>query len=44
LRISHAINGLKKATIEVDRKILAEIAVNQPDIFKALVEKAQSAR
>ena len=38
------INGLKKATIEIDRKILAELAVNQPEAFKALVEKAQSAR
>ena len=37
------INGLKKATIEIDRKILAELAVNQPESFKALVEKAQSA-
>ena len=38
------INGLKKATIEIDRKILAELAVNQPKVFKALVEKAQSVR
>ena len=38
------INGLKKATIEIDRKILAELAVNQPEAFKAIVEKAQSAR
>jgi len=41
---SQFINGLKKATIHIDRKILAELAVNQPDTFKALVEKAQSAR
>ena len=41
---SQFINGLKKATIEIDRKILAEQAVNQPDVFKTLVEKAQSAR
>jgi large subunit ribosomal protein L20 len=34
---------LKKATIEIDRKILAELVVNQPEAFKALVEKAQSA-
>ena len=38
------INGLKKATIKIDRKILAELAVSQPEAFKALVEKAQSAR
>ena len=37
------IAGLKKSSVEIDRKILAELAVNQPDAFKALVEKAQSA-
>ena len=41
---SQFMNGLKKATIEIDRKILAELAVNQPETFKILVEKAQSAR
>jgi large subunit ribosomal protein L20 len=41
---SQFIDGLKKATIEIDRKILAELAVNQPDVFLTLVEKAQSAR
>ena len=41
---SQFINGLKKATIEIDRKILAELAVNQPEAFKAIVEKVQSAR
>ena len=44
LTYSQFVNGLKKATIEIDRKILAELAVNQPEIFKALVEKAQSVR
>ena len=37
-------SGLKKSSIEIDRKILADLAVNQPDAFKALVDKAQSAR
>ena len=41
---SQFISGLKRSSIEIDRKILAELAVNQPDAFKALVEKAQSAR
>ena len=41
---SQFINGLKKATIQIDRKILAELAVNQPQAFKVLVEKAQSTR
>ena len=43
LTYSQFINGLKKATIEIDRKVLADLAVNQPDAFKILVEKAQSA-
>ena len=41
---SQFISGLKKATIEIDRKILADIAISQPEMFKVLVEKAQSAR
>ena len=41
---SQFMNGLKKATIEIDRKVLAELAVNQPEFFKAIVEKAQSVR
>jgi large subunit ribosomal protein L20 len=36
-------NGLKKAGIEVDRKILADIAVRDPQAFTALAEKARSA-
>ena len=41
---SKFINGLKKSQIDIDRKILADIAINQPETFKALVEKAQTAR
>lgn len=37
------IDGLNKAGIEVDRKILSDIAIREPDAFKALVEKAQTA-
>ncbi len=37
------IDGLSKAGIEVDRKILSDLAINQPDAFKALVDKAQGA-
>ena len=44
LTYSQFINGLKKSSIEIDRKILADLAVNQPETFKAIVEKAQSAR
>ncbi|MFE6918527.1 50S ribosomal protein L20, partial [Streptomyces rubiginosohelvolus] len=35
--------GLKAANIEVDRKILAELAVNDANAFAALVEVAQKA-
>ncbi len=37
------INGLNLAGIEIDRKVLADLAVREPDAFKALVEKAQAA-
>lgn len=37
------IDGLGKAGIEVDRKVLADLAIHQPDAFKALVGKAESA-
>ena len=40
---SRFINGLKKASIEIDRKILADIAVFDKVAFTALVEKAKSA-
>ena len=36
-------NGLKLAGIEVDRKILADIAVRDPQAFGALAEKARAA-
>ena len=36
-------NGLKKAGIEVDRKILADLAVRDPAAFALLAEKAKSA-
>lgn len=37
---SQLIAGLKAAEIEIDRKMLAELAVSDPDAFKALVEAA----
>jgi len=42
LSYSRFINGLKKAEIGVDRKMLAELAVNDKAAFKTLAEKAQS--
>ncbi len=40
---SRLIAGLKAADVEVDRKMLAEMAVNDPAAFKALVEVAAAA-
>ncbi len=36
-------NGLTKAGVDLDRKILADLAVREPDAFKALVDHAQGA-
>lgn len=37
------IDGLGKAGIEVDRKVLSDLAIHEPEAFKALVEKARAA-
>lgn len=41
LSYSKFINGLKKASVEIDRKILADLAVHEKAAFAALVEKAK---
>lgn len=43
LSYSVFINGLKKAGVELDRKVLADMAVNDPQAFSALVEVAKKA-
>ncbi|MEP6973085.1 MAG: 50S ribosomal protein L20 [Actinomycetota bacterium] len=43
LSYSRFINGLKTAGVELDRKILADLAVNDPAAFATLVETAKSA-
>ena len=40
---SRLMNGLKKANIEMNRKMLSEIAIADPTAFTALVEKAKAA-
>ena len=40
---SKFINGLSKSGIKIDRKILAEIAYDNPQAFKTIVKKAQAA-
>ena len=36
------INGLVKSKITLDRKVLAELAYNNPEVFKSVVKKVQS--
>ena len=43
LTYSKFINGLAKAGIEVDRKVLADLAVHEPDAFSAIVDQAKGA-
>ena len=40
---SRFIDGLGRAGIEIDRKVLSEMAIHEPVAFKAIVEKAKSA-
>ena len=40
---SKFVNGLNKSGIKIDRKILAEIAYDNPEAFKTIVKKAQAA-
>jgi large subunit ribosomal protein L20 len=44
LTYSRFIDGLAKAGVEIDRKVLAELAITQPEAFRAVVEKAKSVR
>jgi len=41
LSYSLLMGGLHKAGIEINRKVLADLAVNNPQAFKAIVEKAK---
>ena len=43
LTYSQLMNGLKKAGIEMDRKVLSDLAVREPAAFKSVCEKAQAA-
>jgi large subunit ribosomal protein L20 len=40
---SQFMHGLKQAGIELDRKVLSDLAIREPEAFKALVETAQAA-
>jgi large subunit ribosomal protein L20 len=43
LTYSRFINGLDRAGIDVDRKVLADLAVHEPDAFGAIVAQAKAA-
>jgi large subunit ribosomal protein L20 len=44
LSYSKFIGMLKKAKIEIDRKVLADLAQNNPKVFAKIIEKAKSAK
>ena len=41
---SQFIAGIKRAGIEIDRKVLSDLAIREPAAFKSLVEQAKAAR
>jgi large subunit ribosomal protein L20 len=43
LNYSQLMHGLKLASLEFDRKVLADLAVNQPEAFKEIAVQAKSA-
>ena len=43
LTYSHFMNGIKKAGIEMDRKVLSDLAVSDPPAFKKIVEQVRVA-
>jgi len=43
LTYSQLMNGVKKAGIEIDRKVLSDIAVREPDAFRQICDQARSA-
>ena len=43
LSYSRVIDGLNKANVEIDRKILADLAVREPEVFAVIVGQAKAA-
>ena len=43
LTYSQFMHGVKRAGIALDRKVLSDIAIREPEVFKSLVETAQAA-
>ena len=42
MKYSRFIGGLKKADIELNRKVLSEVAIQDPELFDQIVEKARA--
>ena len=42
INYSQFMNGLKKAGIDLNRKVLADLALNNPEAFKAIVDKVKA--
>ena len=43
MNYSKFIDGLSRSGVEVDRKVLSDLAIHQPDAFKAVVEEVRAA-
>ncbi|MFO1189564.1 MAG: 50S ribosomal protein L20 [Alphaproteobacteria bacterium] len=43
LTYSQLMNGIKRAGVEIDRKVLSDLAVHEPGAFQSLVEQAKAA-
>ena len=43
IRYGEFIHGLTKINVDLNRKILSELAIHEPDAFKELIEKAKTA-
>jgi large subunit ribosomal protein L20 len=42
MKYGQLINGLKKAKIEIDRKVLSDLAIHDPEAFKKIAEQAKA--
>lgn len=42
MRYSQFVDGLKKASIEIDRKMLADLAVRDPEAFKSIIDQVKA--
>ncbi len=43
MKYNQVIDGMTKAGIEVDRKVLSDLAINEPEAFKAILDQAKAA-